>query len=473
MLWRVHLTMMPAFIASVALAAISLLARVLVAIPSPLEKLYTTITFWLGTPQMFQLVHKLLGFGEAGKIAAFLGSSLLFIGGITVLGLTPILSATIGVGLISLLLLFSSQGISAIIWAAAYAGLYYGIRRALQPLEADSSRRGALKTLTGGAVGVLGLGAFGILQPLLRGSNAVAAPVADANMPKLPDGIVSQKDLYYVSINNEVLDPKVKEESWTLELGGMVKNPQKFKLQELKDQFAPQDLEFTMSCISNPVGGTLIGNCIWRGLRVKDLLEKVGIESGAKWITWEAADGFYESLPLGEALEENVLLAYFINGEPLNDKHGFPLRLILPGHYGMKQPRWMTKITLSSEERLGYWANRGWSKTAYIQPHSRIDDLPKLKAGESATLRGIAYAGIYEIEKVEISTDGGQTWNSAALEKRARYAWTRWSLAWTPTSGNHQLIVRSYAQGKVQTEEVRDSLPEAASGWHKINAYVG
>jgi DMSO/TMAO reductase YedYZ molybdopterin-dependent catalytic subunit len=464
--------MMPAFIASVALSAISLFARVLFGVPSPLEKLYNTLTFWLGTPQMFQLVHQLLGFGEAGKIMAFIGSSLLFIGGITLLGLRGILPATIAVGLVSLLLLFSSQGISAVIWAAAYAGLYYLIVRALQPLQTDTSRRGTLKTLTGGAVGVLGLGAFGILQPLFRGSSVVAASAVDTNVPKLPDGIVSQKDLYYVSINNEILDPKLKEETWSLELTGMVKNPQKFKLQELKDSFKPQDLEFTMSCISNPVGGTLIGNCIWRGLRVRDLLEKVGIESGAKWITWEAADGFYESLPLGQALEENVLLAYFINGEPLNDKHGFPLRLILPGHYGMKQPRWMTKITLSSEERLGYWANRGWSKTAYIQPHSRIDNLPKLKAGVVATLRGIAYAGIHEIEKVEISTDGGQTWNSANLEKRARYAWTRWSLAWTPSSGNHQLIVRCYAQGQVQTEEIRDSLPEAASGWHKMGVFV-
>lgn len=465
--------MMPAFIASVALSAISLLARVFLGLPSPLEKLYNAMTFWLGTPQMFQLVHSLLGFGEAGKIAAFLGSSLLFIGGLTLLGRASILSASLGVGAISLVLLFSSQGLLAIVWAAAYAALYYGIRFVLQPLETDTAKRGTLRTLTGGAVGVLGLGAFGVLQPLLRGSSsAVAAPVANGNLPKLPDGIVSQQDLYYVSINNEALDPRINEETWSLELGGLVKNPQKFKLQELKDQFTPQDLEFTMSCISNPVGGTLIGNCIWRGLRVKDLLEKVGIEAGAKWITWEAADGFYESLPLGQALEDNVLLAYFINGEALNSKHGFPLRVILPGHYGMKQPRWLTKISLSSEERLGYWANRGWSRTAYVQPLSRIDDLPKLKAGEVAKLRGIAYAGIQPIEKVEVSTDGGQTWTNAKLEKRARYAWTRWSLDWTPKSGNQQLVVRCYANGQVQSEEVRDSLPEAASGWHRLNAFV-
>lgn len=463
--------MIPAFIASAALVTISLLARVMVGLPSPPEKLYNALTFWLGTPQVFQLVHSLLGFGEAGKIVAFLGSSLLFVGGITLLGRNSILSASIGVGLVSLVLLFSSQGYMAFAWAAGYGALYYGIRFALQPLETDPARRGTLKTLSGGAVGVLGLGAFGVLQPLLRDSSAEAAAVS-SNAPKLPDGIVSQADLYYVSINNEALDPRINEETWKLELSGLVKNPQKFSLQELKDQFKPHDLEFTMSCISNPIGGSLIGNCLWRGLRVKDLLEKVGVEAGAKWITWEAADGFYESLPLGQAIEDNVLLAYFINGEALNNKHGFPLRLILPGHYGMKQPRWLTKISLSSEERLGYWANRGWSRTAYVQPMSRIDKLPRLQAGEATTLRGIAYAGTQPIEKVEVSTDGGETWAIAKLEKRARYAWTRWNLDWTPKSGNQQLVVRCYAGGQVQSEEMRESLPEAASGWHKLNAFV-
>lgn len=463
--------MMPAFIASVLLSALSLVARVFFGIPSPIERLYNSLTFWLGTPEMFQLVHRLLGFGEAGKIAAFLGSSLLWVGGVMLLGFTGIVSASLGVGAISLVLLFSSQGAMALVWAALYAALYYAIRRALSPLERNPERRGALRTLTGGAAGILGFGAFGIVQPLLRGSSSQpAAPVAGGQ--KLPDGIVSQEDLYYVSINNEALDPKIKEADWSLELAGLVKQPQKLKLQDLKDQFKPHDLEFTMSCISNPVGGTLIGNCIWRGLKVRDLLEKAGIEAGAKWIIWEAADGFYESLPLGQALEDDVLLAYSINGEVLNAKHGFPLRVILPGHYGMKQPRWLTKITLASEERLGYWANRGWSRTAYVQPHSRIDTLPKLKAGESATLRGIAYAGTTPIDSVEVSVDDGRTWQAAKLEKRARYAWTRWSLAWIPTSGQHILIVRCTAGGKLQSEEVRDSLPEAASGWHRLNTFV-
>jgi DMSO/TMAO reductase YedYZ molybdopterin-dependent catalytic subunit len=462
--------MLQGFIASAALALISLGARVLFGIPSPLERLYNQLTFWLGTPEMFQLVHRLLGFGQAGKIVALLGSSVLWIGAVTLLGLAPSLSASIAVFVVSALLLVPSAGlISGILWALAHAVVYFGIRRALEPIGTDQARRGTLQWLGGGAAGALGLGVFGALQPLLGNSSTASSTGSKTPAQDLPEGITSQADLYYVSISNEVLDPKIKEATWQLEVTGLVKTPTKFSLQQLKDDFTPKDLEFTMSCISNPIGGDLIGNCIWRGLKVKDLLERVGIQSGAKWIEWEAADGFYESLPLGQALEEDVILAYFINGEALNSKHGFPLRVILPGHFGMKQPRWLTKITLSADERLGYWANRGWSRTAYVQPLSRIDK-PKdqLEAGKPITLRGIAYAGETPITKVEVSPDNGQTWLEATLNKRARYAWTRWNLEWSPKKGEQTLIVRCYADGKLQTEEVRDSLPEAASGWHKL-----
>jgi DMSO/TMAO reductase YedYZ molybdopterin-dependent catalytic subunit len=465
--------MLQGFIASAALALISLGARVFLGIPSPLERLYNQLTFWLGTPEMFQLVHRLLGFGQAGKIVALLGSSVLWIGAITLLGFTSSLSASIAVFVVSAMLLAPSAGlVGGVFWALAHAGLYYGIRRALEPVATDASRRGTLRWLGGGAAGALGLGVFSTLQPLLRDSSATSSSGSTnqkSPAQDLPEGIVSQADLYYVSISNEALDPKINEATWKLELTGLVKTPSKFTLQQLKDEFTAKDLEFTMSCISNPIGGNLIGNCIWRGLKVKDLLDKVGIQPGAKWIEWEAADGFYESLPLGQALEEDVILAYFINGEPLNSKHGFPLRVILPGHFGMKQPRWLTKITLSADERLGYWANRGWSRTAYVQPLSRIDEpKEKLESGKPVTLRGIAYAGEEAITKVEVSPDNGQTWLETSLKKRARYAWTRWNLEWTPKKGEQTLIVRCYANGKLQSEKERDSLPEAASGWHKL-----
>jgi DMSO/TMAO reductase YedYZ molybdopterin-dependent catalytic subunit len=266
---------------------------------------------------------------------------------------------------------------------------------------------------------------------------------------------------------------------------GLVKMPQKFALTDLKTNFKPVDLELTMCCISNPIGGDLIGNAIWTGLKFKDLMDKVGVQPGAKWVTWEAQDGFYESIALRDALEQDVMLAYTMNGEALNFKHGFPLRVLIPGRFGMKQPRWLTKITFTSEEKPGYWANRGWSKTAFIAPLSRIDFPTRglvFKPGEVVKARGIAAAGDKAITKVEVSTNGGDTWLEAQLQpKRSKWAWTQWTLDWTAEAGTsdlgdiksgRQFIVRCYADGVVQASEERDSLPEAASGLHRLTVSV-
>jgi DMSO/TMAO reductase YedYZ molybdopterin-dependent catalytic subunit len=180
-----------------------------------------------------------------------------------------------------------------------------------------------------------------------------------------------------------------------------------------------------------------------------------------------------------------VMLAYQMNGEALNYKHGFPLRVIIPGRFGMKQPRWLTKITFTAEEKPGYWANRGWSKTAFIEPLSRIDYPTRglvFKPGEVVKAKGIAAAGNKVITKVEVSTNGGDTWLEATLQpKRSKWAWTQWTLDWTAEAGTadlgdiksgRQFIVRCYADGVVQGSEERDSLPEAASGLHRLTVSV-
>jgi DMSO/TMAO reductase YedYZ molybdopterin-dependent catalytic subunit len=469
---RVLPQLLSGFISSVVVAALSLVARLWAGVPSPLEAVYKELTHFLGTPAVFQFVHRVLGFGQAGKVVAFVGSALLWIGGVTLGGLIAPVPAAALVALVSVLLVGPLFGV---VWGL----VYLGVRLALEPVRADPERRTVLNGLSLGAAGLFGVGVAGVLQPLLVGKPA--APVSAASGPKLPDGITSQADLYYVSINNEALDPKINEANWKLEVGGLVREPSSFTLAQLKQSFTPRDLEFTMACISNPIGGDLIGNCVWTGLRVKDLLDNVGVQPGAKWIQWEAADGFHESLPLGMALEADVILAYDINNEPLNAKHGFPLRVILPGHFGMKQPRWLTKITLTAEEKPGYWADRGWSKTAYVQPLSRIDTpsaLEGLKAGEPTTVRGIAYAGRLPVTGVQLSPDDGKTWLEASLKPaRGKHSWTQWTLEWTPPAGVHTLVVRCVAgtgEGKVvQSGEPRDSLPEAASGYHRVSVTAG
>ena len=143
----------------------------------------------------------------------------------------------------------------------------------------------------------------------------------------------------------------------------------------------------------------------------------------------------------------------------------------------MKQPRWLTKITLTAEEKPGYWADRGWSRTAYVQPLSRIDfpaALEGLKAGAVTTMRGMAYAGNQAVTAVQISTDDGATWLEASLiAPRSQHAWTRWTFAWTPAAGAHTLKVRCVAGDTVQSAVNSDSLPEAASGYHRVSVTAG
>jgi DMSO/TMAO reductase YedYZ molybdopterin-dependent catalytic subunit len=454
------------FVSSVALAALSLGARLWANVPAPLEGVYKELTHFLGVPAVFQFVHSLLGFGQAGKVVALLGSGALWVGGVTLAGLLAPVAAAAVVGLVGVLFVGP-------LWGVVWGAVYLGVRVLLEPVQANPERRTVLNTLGWGAAGVFGAGAFAALQPLFARAPQAAPATPVSSAPKLPEGVTAQDDLYYVSINNEALDPRIEEAAWSLEVGGLVKNPQRFTLEALKTDFTPANVEFTLACISNPIGGDLIGNCVWTGLRVKDLIEKVGVQPGARWIEWEAADGFFESLPLKDALEDDVILAYHVNNEPLNRKHGFPLRVILPGHFGMKQPRWLTKIALSATERPGYWAERDWSRTAFVQPLSRIDApaaLESLRAGVPTVVRGIAYAGREAVTAVQVSTDDGKTWLEARLKKpRSAHAWTLWTLEWTPTPGTHQLRVRCVAGNTVQSSEDRASLPEAASGLHRVS----
>ena len=219
----------------------------------------------------------------------------------------------------------------------------------------------------------------------------------------------------------------------------------------------------------------VIGNAVWNGFRLRDLLLEVGIEPTVRFINWKAADGYTESLPLAQALENDVLLVYGMNNEALSQKHGFPLRVLIPGRLGMKQPRWITEISLSATDITGYWVERGWSKTAYAETMSRIDtpaeSAVNLEAAKIREISGIAFSGEKTITRVEISSDGGTTWRDAELlPRRSKHAWQRWRSPWKPQAGSHQMVVRAYADGVMQSQATRDALPEASSGWHSFIA---
>jgi DMSO/TMAO reductase YedYZ molybdopterin-dependent catalytic subunit len=456
----------------------------------PLEGLFAQITYWLGVPAMFNLIHKLLGFGDLAKNLAFIGTAFLW------LFIHPFLFAALrrwfwpGLALAfafygafgGWLLGMSPEGWWAGVVNTVLLGALAGAvcPRGLKPNEARSevsspARRESLKTLA-----ALGIG-LALWQSLKAQAQSATKIVWDRIAGLSPEQ-TAQKDLYYVSKNIELLDPKLQGKPYKLEIGGLVDKPVSFSLDEIK-ALPGTELVNTLTCISNEVGGPLIGSPRWRGVPLKTLLEKAGVKPEAKFLVWEAADRYTESIPIAEVPPE-AILAYTIENpatgkpEDLELKHGYPTRLLLPGRYGMKQPKWLTKITLSATEVPGYWAQRGWSRDAVIRTMSRIDT-PKhraqLKAGEETLVAGVTYAGGRALERVEVSTDGGKTWQKAELKPpKSKYAWQLWAFPWKPAAGSYDLLVRAVEVGeKVQDPTSRDPLPDGATGYHKISVRVG
>jgi DMSO/TMAO reductase YedYZ molybdopterin-dependent catalytic subunit len=477
-------TLLAGFVGAVAISALGLLLRLSAVAAYPPQALFDRITQLLGTPAMFQFVHATFGYGQGGKVAAFVSVALVWIGGLSVLRLTGPLFGTVVLFMVSAVLVpLPSAGL----YAALYAGLYF----ALVPLERSSrtsepiaratantesvilepvARRDALKVLAGGSAALMGIGSVPLIRNVLTSDQQVSS-VAWKPSGSLPLGVLSQDELYYISKNIEAFDPNLSESDWRLEIRGLVENPRSLNLTDLKS-LPRVTSERTLVCISNPVGGGLIGNVVWGGVRVRDLLQSVGVQAGARWVIWRSSDGYVESLPLAAALEQDVLLAFEINAQPLTRRHGFPLRVLIPDRLGMKQPKWITAIELSATEIPGYWAERGWSRTGRIETMSRIDEPRQgsvLHVGKATEIRGVAFAGTRPISKVEVSTDGGQSWLEAQLNaRRNAHTWTLWSLSWTPTSGPQRLIVRAYTNGDQQVSSERPPLPEAATGWHSV-----
>jgi hypothetical protein len=183
-------------------------------------------------------------------------------------------------------------------------------------------------------------------------------------------------------------------------------------------------------------------------------------------------DGYSDSFPLEKALEPGTLLAHHMNGEPLTPPHGFPLRALVPGIYGMKNVKWLKRIEVVDYDFKGYWQQRGWSDQAVIKTSSRID-LPGpggYYPEEASAIGGVAFAGDRGISAVEVSTDGGRTWLPAeAKQALSPYTWVLWLREWHPTPGRYEVLVRAAdGTGELQTAEHHRPLPNGASGYHLV-----
>lgn len=287
--------------------------------------------------------------------------------------------------------------------------------------------------------------------------------------------VIPNEQFYVVTKN--VVDPRVTKSFWSLEVNGHVEDAKRYEFDEIA-QFTPTEVEVTLTCISNAVGDRLISNAIWTGVPMAEVLNASGINEGAMEVKVHAADGYADTFSIEKALEPTTLIAYRMNGEPLPQRHGYPARIIVPGLFGEKNAKWVTRIEVVDYDAKGFYEQQGWgpnfvvpTRSSFLQPDLR----QPIAVGSPVNLKGLAFAGDRGIGSVDVSTDDGQTWTRARIDYAGSgQSWSLWSFAWRPTRmGDYPLLLRATdGDGVVQTPERRGIIAEGATGYHRVIAHV-
>lgn len=293
-------------------------------------------------------------------------------------------------------------------------------------------------------------------------------PAFEGVQPKFAPEITPVESFYITTKN--FIDPTVDAGPWKLYFAGMVENQYSLTLDDIKALPAEERVE-TLACISNPVGGNLISNARWKGVNFADLLERAKPKAGAVDLLFRCVDGYTDSIPLHVAQYNQCFLAYEMNGSPLVPRHGYPVRLLVPGIYGMKNVKWLTQVEPINYDYKGYWESQGWSDTAVYKTMSRIDyPLQGNIPAKPIYISGVAFAGDRGIKKVEVSVDGGTTWNEAQLRPPlGKYTWVLWLYPWQPQKGSYRIVVRATdGAGELQAGQEADTYPDGATGYHSV-----
>jgi DMSO/TMAO reductase YedYZ molybdopterin-dependent catalytic subunit len=386
------------------------------------------------------------------------------------------------------------------------------------PDGALSVGRGGFLLLGGGAA-VAGLAAAGVGRLLAGGSSKTVAKPKKLNLPKASNNkksagngdeakngkavthetlpkppadasidvpgmskLITPASSFYL-IDTELTSPRINVNDWKLSVKGSVDNPFEFSYKDLLGM-PTREADITLSCVSNTVGGGLVSNGRWTGVLLSDVLEEAGmsrekITNASRQLVGRSVDGFTTGFKTDIALDgRNALVAFGLNGSELPTKHGFPVRLVIPGLYGyVSATKWLTEIELTNWNFDAYWIQRTWSKEGPVKTQSRIDTLAagdNLSAGKNP-VGGIAWAPHRGIEKVEVSTDGGQTWNEARLARSlADDCWRQYVYDWDATPGDYTLQVRATdGNGETQTSAEAPPHPSGATGYDTIAVSVG
>jgi len=292
---------------------------------------------------------------------------------------------------------------------------------------------------------------------------------------------ITPNDLFYCVTKN-VVDPIVSTSLWSLEIDGLVQNPRSYRYEDLMGMDTV-DQETTLMCISNGLDAGLMSNAVWKGIPMRDLLDQVTPLTGAGKVRMHAVDNYTDTIPLEKAMDNTTLLAFQMNGVPLPNRHGFPFRAIVPGYFGEKHVKWITRIELVAADAKGFYETQGWGPDFITPTRSRIDvpddyttfSLASLKG--PIEVKGIAYGGDRGISRVELSFDDGKTWDEADVYYAGGdLAWSLWNTheGWTPSEpGEYNILVRATdGKGAVQELDYNRSPYSGTTGFHRITVYV-
>ncbi len=339
-----------------------------------------------------------------------------------------------------------------------------------------------------GALGALALGA------MLKRMFNIGSFSYDGTEYLGPDVVkITPTDQFY-QVTKNLVDPQVARDIWRLEFTGCVESPRVYTFAELTAMPSVEQ-ETTLQCISYRVGGGLISNAIWKGVPLPALLASVKPMPGTVAVLFHAADGYFETFPFSKAMDATTLVAWEMNGAPLPPRHGFPVRLVTPGIYGERSPKWVTRLEFIAENDprlkmkrhdvvgVGFYTEQGWGPNIVVPTTSRFD-APQVtgdhfeepfQVGQPTELRGMAFGGDRGISRVEVSFDDGHTWTDAQIpQPGTRVSWSIWTYRWKPTeTGKARLVVRATnGDGQVQLTEDRNPVPQGALGLHRVVATV-
>jgi len=382
----------------------------------------------------------------------------------------PLLKATLA-NMFGLLVAYASYGVSLII---LFGLMSQREATAGGRTDEQSPPLGRRAVLVSGVGAVCALAVGGLMQRLYK----AASFSYDGTQYKGKDvQAITPNDRFYVVTKN-VVDPEVSRDNWRLDITGLVERPKTYTYEEFAALPAVTQ-ETTLRCISNQVSDGLMSNAVWKGVPLRALIEAAGAKAGVVEVRLHGVDNYTDTFAIEKALDETTLLAYEMNNEPIPQRHGFPVRVIVPGLFGEKNVKWVTRVELIDHDAKGFYEQQGWGPN-FVTPTTARFDVPehrqKLKlAAAGIGLKGVAHAGNRGISRVEVSTDEGKTWNEAKIDyAKSPLAWALWSYDWRPAqAGEYKLAVRATdGTGELQTAQERGTAPEGATGYHKITAQI-